>query len=72
MRPIMDYRYIVYWLQLLVVGLLSRSIQNLPLNEPIHTAERYRKTTAGQIRNAFTKWIRPSGLVKVTIGPNPE
>jgi zinc protease len=53
-------------------GLLSRSIQNLPLNEPIRAAERYRKTTAKQVRNAFAKWIRPSGFVQVTMGPNPE
>ena len=53
-------------------GLLSRSLRNLPLNEPIRAAERYRKTTAGQVRNAFAKWIRPSGFVQVTMGPNPE
>jgi zinc protease len=53
-------------------GLLSRSIQNLPLNEPIRAAERYRETTAEQVRKAFAKWIRPSGFVRVTMGPNPE
>ena len=53
-------------------GLLSRSIQNLPLNEPIRAAERYRETTAEQVRKAFAKWIRPSGFVQVTMGPNPE
>jgi zinc protease len=53
-------------------GLLSRSMQNLPFNEPIRAAERYRETTAKQVRNAFAKWIRPSGFVQVTMGPNPE
>ena len=53
-------------------GLLSRSIQGLPLDEPIHAAKHYRETTAEQVRNAFAKWIRPSGFVQVTMGPNPE
>jgi zinc protease len=52
--------------------LLSRATQNLPLNEPSRAAKRYRETTAEQIRNAFAKWIRPSGFVQVTMGPNPE
>jgi ferredoxin len=52
-------------------GLLSRSIRNLPLNEPVHATERYRKTTAGQIRNAFAKWIQPSGFVQITMGAEP-
>ncbi len=53
-------------------GLLSRAIQNLPLNEPIRAAKRYRETTAEQVRKAFAKWIRPSGFVQVTMGPNPQ
>jgi zinc protease len=53
-------------------GLLSRATKNLPLNEPILAAKRYRETTSEQVRNAFIKWIRPSGFVQVTMGPNPE
>ena len=53
-------------------GLLSRSIQNLPFNEPVRAAERYRETSAKQVRRAFAKWIRPSGFVQVTMGPNPQ
>ncbi len=33
--------------------LLSRSIQNLPLNEPVCAAERYREASAKQVRRAF-------------------
>ena len=53
-------------------GLLSRSIHHLPLDEPIRAAKRYREANAEQIRTAFAKWIRPSGFVQVTMGPNPE
>ena len=53
-------------------GLLSRSVQNLPLDEPIRAAKRYREMTAAQVRKAFAKWIRPAGFVQVTMGPNPE
>ncbi|MCE5265694.1 MAG: insulinase family protein, partial [Deltaproteobacteria bacterium] len=53
-------------------GLLSRSLQNLPLDEPIRAAKRFREMTAAQVRKAFAKWIRPTGFVRVTMGPSPE
>jgi zinc protease len=56
----------------IAAGLLSRATQNLPLNEPMRAAKLYRRTTAEQVRIAFAKWIRPSGFVQVTMGPNPE
>jgi zinc protease len=52
--------------------LLSRSVQDLPLEEPVKAAKHYRKTTADQIRDAFKKWIRPEDFVQVTEGPNPD
>ena len=52
--------------------LLSRSIQDLPLDEPVMAAKHYRKATAAQIRDAFKKWIRPEDFVQVTEGPNPD
>jgi zinc protease len=52
--------------------LLSRSVQDLPLDEPAMAAKHYRKATAAQIRDAFKKWIRPMDFVQVTEGPNPD
>ncbi len=52
--------------------LLSRSIQGLPLDEPVMAAKHYRKATAAQIRDAYKKWIRPEDFVQVTEGPNPD
>jgi zinc protease len=52
--------------------LLSRSIQDLPLDEPVTAAKQYRKATAAQIRDAYKKWIRPEDFVQVTEGPNPD
>jgi zinc protease len=53
-------------------GLLSRIILDLPLNEPTLAAERYLKLTAEQVREAFSRWIRPNDLVQVTEGPSPR
>ena len=52
--------------------LLARSIQDLPLDEPVMAAKQYRKATAVQIRDAYRKWIRPEDFVQVTEGPNPD
>lgn len=52
----------------IAAGLLARSIQDLPLDEPVRAAKYYRKMTAPQIRSAFKKWIRPDGFVQVTEG----
>lgn len=52
--------------------LLFRSVQDLPLDEPIRAAKQYRKATAALIRDAFKKWIRPEDFVQVTEGPNPD
>jgi zinc protease len=53
-------------------GLLSRSLEDLPLNEPVRAAAYYLETTAEQVRDSFAKWIRPADFVQVTVGPNPE
>ena len=52
----------------IAAGLLARSVQGLPLDEPVRAAKYYRKMTASQIRTAFKKWIRPDGFVQVTEG----
>jgi zinc protease len=56
----------------IAVRLLSLSIQDLPLDEPVMAAKYYRKATGAQIRDAFRKWIRPADFVQVTEGPNPD
>lgn len=53
-------------------GLLSRSLRELPLNEPTRAAKYYEKITAEQVRNAYATWVRPGGFVQVVTGPNPE
>jgi zinc protease len=53
-------------------GWLSRSTLDLPLDEPIIAARRYVKLKAGDVREAFAKWVRPDNLVQVTQGPEPK
>ena len=49
--------------------LLDLSQKDLPLDEPVRAAERYRRITAEQVRAAFLKWVRPADFVQVTLGP---
>ena len=51
-------------------GLISRTANELPLNEPVLAARIYAKLTPKQVQAAFAKWIRPHDLVQVTEGPN--
>jgi zinc protease len=53
-------------------GWLSRSVLDLPLDEPVRAAHRYIKLSAGDVRAAFAKWLRPDDLVQVTQGPAPK
>jgi zinc protease len=53
-------------------GLLSRSLEDLPLDEPVRAAGHYLEITADQVRDAFAKWLRPADFVQITVGPNPE
>jgi zinc protease len=50
-------------------GLLSRSEEDLPLDEPIHAATHYLEITAGQVQEAFAQWIRPEGFAQITVEP---
>ena len=50
--------------------LISRSILDLPLDEPTIAAQHYAAMTAEQVRAAFAKWLRPADLVQVTQGPS--
>ncbi len=52
--------------------LLDLALKDLPLDEPIRAAERYREITAAQVKEAFARWIRIGDFVQVTLGPNPK
>ncbi len=45
---------------------------SLPLDEPVMAGKRYLKLTPQQVESAFKRWIRPSDLVEVVQGPNPQ
>ena len=45
---------------------------DLPLNEPEIAANRYAGLSAGDVRNAFHKWMRPKDLVRISQGPAPQ
>lgn len=53
-------------------GWLSRSALDLPLDEPIQAARHYMKLNAGDVRDAFAKWLRPDDFVEVIQGPSPK
>lgn len=53
-------------------GLLSRALMGLPLDEPVLAAQKYYAITAAEIREAFSKAIRPADLVEVVRGPAPK
>jgi len=52
--------------------LLSRAMEDLPLDESLRAAGRYLEITAEQVRDAFARWIRPDDFIQVTVGPAPE
>jgi zinc protease len=52
--------------------LLHYSLEGLPLDESIRAARHYLETTSQQVKDAFSKWIRPADFVQVTLGPPPK
>ncbi len=52
--------------------LLYLTLQDLPLDEPLRSAKRYREITSEEVQAAFAKWIRPEDLIQVSLGPRPE
>ena len=52
-------------------GLLDRSAEDLPLDEPLHAAEHYLQLDANDVMVAFRRWMRPGGLAEVVLGPHP-
>jgi zinc protease len=53
-------------------GWLSRSVLNLPLDEPLRAAHIYVKLTARDVKAAYAKWLRPDDLAEVVQGPAPH
>jgi zinc protease len=53
-------------------GMIARARIGLPLDEPIHAADRYFNMTADDVRAAFAKWISPNDFVQVVRGPAPQ
>jgi len=53
-------------------GLLNRSLEGLPLNEPIIAAQHYVSISADQVRNACAHWINTDRLIQVSEGPTPQ
>jgi zinc protease len=53
-------------------GLLDRSLKDLPLDEPIRAAKRYKELTAAEVQAAFSKWIKVDDLAQITFGPPPK
>lgn len=53
-------------------GLLNRSIEDLPLDEPTIAAQHYVSLSADQVRAACAKWIKTENLVQVSEGPTPQ
>ena len=53
-------------------GLLDRSLRDLPLDEPILAAKRYKELTAADVQAAFSRWIRLDDLAQIVLGPEPK
>jgi len=56
----------------IAAGLISRTTEELPLDEPTLAARRYLRLSAADVKAAFTKWLRVNDLVQVTEGPAPK
>jgi zinc protease len=54
----------------IAAGLLTRSIEDLPLDEPVLAARKYLNISAEQVRAAFVRWLRPDDLAEVKQGPS--
>jgi zinc protease len=53
-------------------GLILRSTEGLPLDEPTEAARKYLELSAEQVKAAFARWVRPDSFVEVTQGPAAE
>jgi len=56
----------------IAAGLVFRSTNDLPLDEPIRAARLYLEFSATQVQSAFAKWLHPADFVQVSEGPSPQ
>jgi zinc protease len=56
----------------IAMGLLSRAVIGLPLDEPLVAARRYLAMSADQVRVTYAKRVRPDDFVQVILGPPPQ
>jgi zinc protease len=56
----------------IAAGMISRTTEGLPLDEPTRAAHHYVQLDGAQVREAFAKWLRVEDLVQVTQGPPPK
>lgn len=52
--------------------LLNLAAEDLPLDETVRAARRYREMTAAEVKSAFSKVIRLEDFVQITVGPEPQ
>ena len=52
--------------------LLHLALLDLPLDESLRAAKKYKEITVEEVQAAFAKWIRPEHLVQVSLGPKPD
>lgn len=53
-------------------GMLARAQLGLPLDEPLHAAQRYAELNAADVKAAFARQVRTDNLVQVVRGPAPK
>ncbi len=54
------------------LGFLARAQIGLPLDEPLRASRKYYELTSDQVRDAFSKLIRPGDWVQIVRGPHPH
>jgi zinc protease len=52
--------------------LLHLALLDLPLDESLRAAKKYKEITSKEVQDAFARWIRPEDLVQVSLGPKPD
>ena len=67
--PAGDSTVRIEYLLAIAGGLLERSLMNLPLDEPIQAAKRYKELTAAEVQAAFARWIKVDDFAEVVLGP---
>ncbi|MFZ0826324.1 MAG: pitrilysin family protein [Verrucomicrobiia bacterium] len=53
-------------------GWLSRSMLDLPLDEPVRAGRIYLKLDAQDVQSVFARWLRSGDVVQITQGPIPQ